>query len=189
MTSLRPALDKFVMWWSRIFRRREVPNVTIIRTRPVESHRITPPQKKSGAVLQRQRDQIVVEPQLLSVPSKSLQRIVVEPTMRTDTVPVMRQPASYWEDKGWTKNRQTYTGYFGSNGYRCPGRIQWGQRGLRNCYIYSPPQELWRHPHHRCFCYLGDGKYGVHFQRTPLTVDAAIMTVEQVLNEAVGRRG
>ena len=101
---------------------------------------------------------------------------------------VEREPSSYWQDKDWQRQGDIYYGYFGSNGRRWQGAITWGRRGFRDCQIFDPPGELWRHPHASCFYYVGDGSYAVHFNNRPRTIDAAIIAIERILSEATGRR-
>ena len=179
MTSLRLLLDRFAMWCSRVFGRNKIPHVSIIRTRSIRSIKLIPPQTVPGAVLVKRSNRKMVESPKHSVSLGKSQRIVVKPVTRAATVPVVRQPTSYWGDKGWTRSRQTYSGYFGLDGYKCRGRVEWSRDGLRSCHIYNPPQQLWKHTHRHCFSHIGNGTYAVHFQKRPQTVDAAIITIEK----------
>lgn len=119
--------------------------------------------------------------------ASTAQRTVIYPQTRPQAIMVQRRPGFYWEENDWNRSGQSYIGYFHVNEHRCPGVIVWNKYGLRDCVISNPPGELWQHPHAPCFTYAGDGEYRVHFRNRPKTVDAAILTIERILNEAVRR--
>ena len=135
---------------------------------------------------QNKQPPLVVEPQATRTPLRVSHTVVVKPEFRRSKTEVFREPGSYWEDKGWLRSGDTYVGYFGTNGRRFPGVITWHGNGLDKCFIRNPPQELWGHEHASCFCYMGDDTYAVHFSRCPQNVDGTIMSVERVLEEAIG---
>ncbi|MFC1865143.1 hypothetical protein ACFLYB_00305 [Chloroflexota bacterium] len=152
---------------------------------PLESRQ---PRKKPGAAITKENAVSIDKTKTILAPgNERRERIVVKPR-RKNPIPVVRQQTAYWEDKGWSRSRQAYSGYFGSNGYRCPGWIGWSKRGLRYCYIKKPPRGLWNHSHRGCFSHIGEEVYSVHFQEKPETIDATIMSVEKILSEATGRR-
>ncbi len=162
--------------------------VTLISTRSLRTNQTIPPNVAQSTMTRSVRaGHIVVEPQSGTVLRRVSQTIAVEPDRRRGSMTeVMREPTSYWEDKDWVRSGDTYAGYFGTNGTRWPGAIIWDRHGLRGCFISNPPHELWKHQHAPCFCYIGDGRYAVHFSKRPQTLDGAIMTVERILSEAVG---
>ena len=121
--------------------------------------------------------------------NQKAKRIIIEPRKRLETVKI-RRTDSYWQDKSWIKKGDTYQGRFGFNGHSCPGTVIWGKRGLKDCFIAHPPRELWESEHRACFFPRGNGNYLVHFHKVPRSVDATILTVENVLNKAItGKRG
>jgi len=169
-----------------------MPNVVIIGTRQPRTFERVVPLSNPEARPEVQSGRIIVGPIIYTSSGEISGRILVQPkrpTGITDIIGVSREPRMYGEDKGWTKSGDTYTGYFGSNSSGWRGEIVCDSAGIpRTCYISDPPRQLWRHPHRCCFSHVGKGKYAVHFNKCPETVDAAIMTVEQVLREATGRR-
>jgi len=161
-----------------------VPKVTITGTRTPRLIRVAPARDRAGVSPVTKASRKVVK--LRRSPSANTSsKILVEPQRRARAARVPRDPTTYWQDKGWTKSGDIYTGFFGSNGQRWPGVIKWHKRGLRDCHITNPPGGLWEHPHAPCFSHVGKGKYSVHFARRPQTVDAAIITVEQILNQVM----
>jgi hypothetical protein len=113
---------------------------------------------------------------------------VVGPQRRGRVVHVRREPTCYWQDRGWRRQRDIYSGYFAFNGRHWPGQIAWRPDGLRGCLIASPPTEVLQGGHGSCFTPKGEGVYAVHFSRRPETVDAAILEVEKVVRQALGSR-
>ena len=167
-------------------------NVVIIDTRQPRTFERIVPLSNPEARPQVQSGRIVVGPIIYTSLGEPSHRTIVQSqayNAAADVISINREPRMYWEDKGWTKTGNTYTGYFVSisNGWR--GEIECGIAGIPvSCFIFDPPRQLWSHSHRSCFSHIGKGKYSVHFNRRPETVDAAIMTVEQILMEAMGRR-
>ena len=186
---LRLLFSRIAGLWQYFSGGNRVSTVFLIGTRTIPNSRVSSTKAtKSVATHARKAAGIVVEPRLPASSSRASCPIIVEPQWHPGIVEVTREPSFYWEDKGWQRQGDTYLGHFGTNSRRCPGIIIWDKQGLRDCYISNPPHELWKHPHAPCFCYVGDGKYSVHFSSRPQTVDAAIITVERILKEATRRR-
>ena len=187
MPGLRFLFARLRAFWSRFFVEDSTPKGTLTATRTPRLPLVASARPRAEAPPLNKPDRTGTEPKRLYSPVTS-SNIIVEPQRRDRVARVPRDPTTYWQDKGWTKSGDIYTGFFGSNGQRWPGVIKWHKRGLRDCHITSPPSGLWEHPHAPCFSHIGKGKYSVHFNRQPQTVDAVIITVERILNEATGRR-
>ena len=142
----------------------------------------------NGDGVKKDENRIRIEPAIRPVFDGMQRRMVIEPIALAPLLHVTRRPSTYWEDRGWIRDRDRYDGYFGINGRMCPGVISWGSRGLKSCLVSNPPQELWTHPHAGCFAHVGNGTYAVHFKQNPKSVDAAIMTVERIIKESIERR-
>jgi len=186
MPSLRFLFAQIKAWWDHLDEEDSVSKVTLTATRTPRT-RVASARDRAEVPPINKPDCTDTKPKR-SRSSATSSKIVIEPQRRGRIARVPRDPTTYWQDKGWTKSGYIYTGFFGSNGQRWPGVIKWHKRGLRDCHITSPPSGLWEHPHAPCFSHIGKGRYSVHFNRQPQTVDAAIITVERILNEATGRR-
>jgi hypothetical protein len=95
-----------------------------------------------------------------------------------------------WVEKGWRRNGAGYTGYFRAGGRRWAGLLREPFPGGWEAFIWQPPlEELNRRTSHApCFqLSAGDGCYKVHFYDLPRSLDHAIISIEAVLAEAVGR--
>jgi len=187
MPGLRFLFARLRALWSRFFVENSTPKVTLTATRTPRLNLVASARSRAEAPPLYKPDRTGAEPKRL-YSSVTSSNIIVEPQRRGRAARVPRDPTTYWQDKGWTKSGDTYTGFFSINSQRWPGVIKWHKRGLWDCHISNPPGGLWEHPHAQCFSYIGKGKYSVHFARQPKTVDAAIITVERILNEATGRR-
>lgn len=93
-----------------------------------------------------------------------------------------------WVEKGWQRNGNGYTGTYRAGGRQWRGLIEEPYPGGYKAFIWDPPlRELDRHPHRPCFRRNGGGgRYEVHFQSLPASLDHAITNVETVLAEALG---
>ncbi|MGQ9595129.1 MAG: hypothetical protein ACUVXH_11460 [Anaerolineae bacterium] len=103
--------------------------------------------------------------------------------------PVQRQLLPLYQEKGWHKDGHTYRGFYRACGRKYAGEIHERYRGLYQVYIHNPPvQQLKHHPHGPCFLPQGDGRFKVHLDHTPEDVDHVIVSVETILQEALGGR-
>lgn len=184
---LRLLFSWIVEVYQRLHRRERVHNVLLLGTRPLRTKiRASAGTTEAGSSLQSGR--IVVKPQSTEIEPSNPHTMVVVSNRHTDTKEVRREASTYWEDKGWVKSGETFSGHYGTNGKRWSGAIAWNRHGFKCCLILDPPRELWKHPHARCFYYVGNRWYAVHFSTRPRTPDAAIIAVERILDEATGGR-
>ena len=100
------------------------------------------------------------------------------------TIPVQRRQIPYWEERGWTRQGNTYNG-----SYKTPYAAFWGQimerRGEHiDFMLYMPSQEIISHSHWTCFQHRGNDWYLVHMAREPHDVGSGIMTIERLITEA-----
>jgi hypothetical protein len=101
------------------------------------------------------------------------------------SVTVERRVIPYWQERGWTRADNRYTG-----SYRTPrgsfyGYADEAHRGYFRFYVFQPPREMEHHGHWACFQQRGDGWYEVHMARQPRDVSSGIMSIERILHEAL----
>jgi hypothetical protein len=91
----------------------------------------------------------------------------------------------YWEETGWWKQGNVYTGRYLTRYGVWDGRIV-DQAGMFTIFISKPPiGRLKRHPHGQCFVKAGPGTgYQIHLHKSPLDVSSAIIQVQGLLEEA-----
>lgn len=112
------------------------------------------------------------------------------PQLRHQQRLVPRSLCSLSQEKGWHRVGDTYQGEFQANGRSWRGEIRCPYPGGYEVYIYDLPiQQLKRHPHWPCFRRKGrNGRFKVHFAKTPQNVDHVISNVETILAEALALR-
>jgi hypothetical protein len=98
-------------------------------------------------------------------------------------VPVERRQIPYWQERGWTRQGNVYTGSYQTRYAAFFGQItdRWGGIEFR---LYNPSREIRRHSHWVCFADRGDEWYLVHMGRRPKDVSSGIMTIERLITEA-----
>ena len=103
---------------------------------------------------------------------------------RGPTIPVQRRQIPYWQEHGWTRQRDMYSG-----SYQTPYSAFWGQiiehrGGHIDFLLYNPSQEIRGHSHWTCFQHRGNDWYLVHMARQPKDVSSGIITIEHLITEA-----
>jgi hypothetical protein len=95
-----------------------------------------------------------------------------------------------WEARGWRRVGDRLRGAYRTPRGSCSGEIVVdGRMRPLDFYIFNPAPELLADPvHGPCFRRLGNGRYWVHFNVTPVSVDAGIVQVETLLAGALARR-
>ena len=86
---------------------------------------------------------------------------------RGPAVTVQRRQIPYWQERGWTRQGNTYTG-----SYQTPYAAFWGQiiehrGGHIDFLLYSPSDEIRSHSHWTCFQHRGNDWYLVHMASSP----------------------
>ena len=122
--------------------------------------------------------------QTKSVPSlfrRIFGQVLSGPAQRTL---VKRSENPYWQERGWTKQADSYSGTYQTAYGSFLGRIEQIRPGNYRLYIFDPPEELRHHSHWTCFQRLGEGVYRIHMARMPNDVGSAILGIERLLSEA-----
>lgn len=102
-------------------------------------------------------------------------------------VPVERRQISYWQERRWTRDNNTYSGNYQTPYVAFQGWIEEEQSGHINFYLQHPSAEIRRHSHWSCFQHRGDEWYLIHMARQPKDVSSGIMTIEKLIREAYQR--
>ena len=97
---------------------------------------------------------------------------------------VERRQIPYWQERGWTRQGNCYSGAYQTRYGSYCGSIE--DRGARNFnfLIYQPPEVLQRGSHWNCFRDQGQGWYLVHMRTQPGDVSAGILVIERLITEA-----
>lgn len=100
------------------------------------------------------------------------------------SVRVQRQPLSYSQQQGWTKNGNRYEGSYQTPYGAFYGAIDEERSGRIQFFLYNPSPQIQKHSHWACFQNRGDGWYLIHMAREPKDVGSGIMTIERLIMEA-----
>jgi hypothetical protein len=99
---------------------------------------------------------------------------------------VQREPMPYWQERGWTRQGNEFTGYYRSKVGAWKGRAEVSPSGNARLFIHQPPEFLKGHPHWICFHPQRGGWYSIH-TTDDAELSAAMLRVEEILNEAFWR--
>ena len=99
-------------------------------------------------------------------------------------IPVQRRQIPYWQERGWTRQENTYNG-----NYQTPYAAFWGQisehrGGHIDFMLYMPSNEIRSCSHWPCFQHRGNDWYLIHMAKQPNDVSSGIMTIERLIKEA-----
>jgi len=97
---------------------------------------------------------------------------------------VRRREIPYWEERGWTRSGNHYTGAYRTSYAAFHGRIEEERHGRISYYLHDPSREIRRHSHWVCFAPRGGDWYLVHMGRRPKDVSSGILTIERLITEA-----
>ena len=99
------------------------------------------------------------------------------------SIPVQRREIPYWQERGWTRDGNQYTGAYQTPYAAFQGRIEerWGHASF---YLYNPSPQIRSGGHWACFAPRGDEWYLVHMARRPKDVSSGIITIERLITEA-----
>src|SRR5690348_14316798 len=98
------------------------------------------------------------------------------------TISVLRREIPYWQERGWARNGNRYTGSYQTPYGAFQGWIE--ERFDRiNFYLSNPSAQIRSHSHWTCFASRGDEWYLVHMVRRPRDVSSGIMTIERLITE------
>lgn len=91
-----------------------------------------------------------------------------------------------WKEDGWKKNASGHlVGYYRTWAGAFRGFIRRPHSNSREFYIIDPPAELLSGPHGLCFVERGRGRYFVHWECEPKSIDDGILRMEFTLAEAM----
>ena len=99
-------------------------------------------------------------------------------------IAVERRQIAYWQERGWTRNGNGYTGSFQTPYAAFQGWIEQEKSGHIAFYIHNPSQQIRSHSHWTCFLPRGNDWYAVHMGRRPKDISSGIMTIERLITEA-----
>ena len=103
---------------------------------------------------------------------------------RAPSVTVKRQQIPYWQERGWTRQGNRYTGNYQTPWGAFQGYAEQHGSSFFRFYILHPPVQLSRDRHWTCFIFRGGGTYEIHLSRQPADVGSGILTIERLLTEA-----
>lgn len=97
---------------------------------------------------------------------------------------VQRRQIPYWQERGWTRQGNTYNGNYQTGYAAFYGQIVEHRGGQIDFLLYNPSNEIRNHSHWTCFQYRGNDWYLVHMGRQPRDVSSGLMTIERLITEA-----
>jgi hypothetical protein len=99
-------------------------------------------------------------------------------------VPVQRREIPYWQERGWNRNGNAYTGTYQTRHAAFWGEIAQHSGNDIEFFLYQPSDEIRRCGHWACFQHRGNGWYLVHMGRRPKDVSSGILAIERLITEA-----
>src|SRR5207248_3295553 len=90
-------------------------------------------------------------------------------------IPVERRQIPYWQERGWARQGNRYTGSYQTRYAAFFGHITEYRSGYIDFLIYNPSQEIRSHSHWTCFQHRGNDWYLVHMAKQPSDVSSGIM--------------
>lgn len=103
---------------------------------------------------------------------------------RGPALKVNRREIPYWQERGWTRSGNRYTGAYQTPYAAFQGYIDVERSGHMTYYMLSPSTEIQRSGHWACFASRPNGWYLVHMSRRPKDVSSGIITIERLITEA-----
>ena len=97
---------------------------------------------------------------------------------------VQRREIPYWQERGWTRQNQTYRGTYQTLYAAFWGEITEHRGGHIDFLLYQPSEEIRSHSHWTCFQDRGHDWYLIHMGRQPKDVSSGIITIERLITEA-----
>ncbi len=97
---------------------------------------------------------------------------------------VERRVIPYWQEHGWTRDNNTYSGNYQTPYVAFQGWIEQEGSGHINFYLHNPSPQIRSHSHWSCFQHRGDDWYLIHMARRPKDVSSGIITIERLITEA-----
>lgn len=99
-------------------------------------------------------------------------------------ISVQRRQIPYWQERGWSRIGNRYTGSYQTPYAAFQGWIEQERSGRISFCLYTPSREIRNGSHWTCFQHRGNDWYLIHMAREPRDVSSGIMTIERLLMEA-----
>jgi hypothetical protein len=103
---------------------------------------------------------------------------------RGPVVRVTRREIPYWQERGWARQGNIYTGSYQTAYTAFWGHITEHRGGRVEFLLHNPSDEIRSHSHWVCFQHRGNNWYLVHMTKQPRDVSSGILTIERLLTEA-----
>ncbi len=118
--------------------------------------------------------------------SASLRAIISQVTARghAPAITVERRIRPYWEERGWTRQGNTYSGNYQTRYGAFQGWIEQDRSGRIHFYLRAPSDAIRSHGHWTCFQHRNDDWFLIHMGREAKDVSSGIMIIEQLIREA-----
>jgi hypothetical protein len=98
---------------------------------------------------------------------------------------VQRREIPYWQERGWIRDGDRYTGSYQTPYGAFRGLIDEHGPGNAQFYLFAPPSSLRWSSHWACFQPRNGKGYLVHMARRPADVSSGILTIERLLTESL----
>jgi hypothetical protein len=99
-------------------------------------------------------------------------------------VPVRRREMPYWQERGWSRTGNTYTGSYQTRYGAFQGEIIQHSPNDIEFFLHQPSDEIRRGGHWACFQHRGNNWYLVHMGRRPKDVSSGMLAIERLITEA-----
>jgi len=99
-------------------------------------------------------------------------------------ISVRRREIPYWQEHGWVRDGNHYTGSYQTPHGSFHGWIEEKRFGNIEFLLHNPSPEIRSHSHWVCFASRGNEWYLVHMARRPKDVSSGILTIERLISEA-----
>lgn len=103
---------------------------------------------------------------------------------RGPSIKVQRRQIPYWEERGWTRNGNKYTGTYQTQYGAFWGEVAQHSASDIEFFLYMPSDEIRRSSHWACFQHRGNDWYLVHMAKRPRDVGSGILAIERLITEA-----
>ncbi|MDX2181571.1 MAG: hypothetical protein SFV18_18395 [Bryobacteraceae bacterium] len=102
----------------------------------------------------------------------------------SDPEKVKRREIPYWQERGWRRQGDIYTGTYQTPFASFIGQVVRTGTFSYDFLLYNPSPEIQNHSHWACFAHRGNDWYFVHMSHRARDIDSGIMTIERLITEA-----
>lgn len=102
---------------------------------------------------------------------------------------VQRQQIPYWQQRGWRRSGDTYSGTYQTRHGSFIGIVEDRGFGDIRFYLSDPPDQVRRSCHWACFQPRRSKGYQVHMSTRPADISSGILTIERLVTDAFEGRG